>query len=295
MAAEVSLSTFNRYPVQLDVPELGFEILVPNCNALDPFILVADALTSPVAVRPESDVVIDVHGIVRELPEPLTTICPDSESSPLDLLLRRYLNGQAATVFVRGKKESSSGAPDWIGEVISSVTVPVPFPGRTFDKLIRDFSLTDVHFTLPDSTAEPGDPNADPKVSGTIVVTAALPSEMNFNLNVTSIRATADVFYRDNKLGELNLRKWQPANSTRIEPDENHEALLKIQSRIRDAPLNITDGDVLSAVIQALLFGGEKVVLDIKALVGVKVQTVLGELTLKDVPAEGKVPVKRPY
>jgi hypothetical protein len=36
------------------------------------------------------------------------------------------------------------------------------------------------------------------------------------------------------------------------------------------------------------------VVLDIRAAVDVKVQTVLGQLTLKDLPAEGKIPVKRP-
>jgi len=295
LAADVSLSSFNKYPVQLDIPGLGFEILVPNCAALsDPYIMVADATTSPVAVRPQSDVVVDVHGLVRELPDSLTNLCPDSRSSPLDLLLKRYMNGEPATLFVRGKKESP-GTPPWIGEIASSVTVPVPFPGRQLDGLIRDFSLTDVRFALPDPDAEPGEPDADAAVSGTIVVTARLPSEMNFDINVTEVRATADVLFHDRKLGVLNLDKYQEANSTRIKSPPGHEATLKVQSRIEDAPLTITDGDVFSDVIQALITGRKTVMLDIQALVDVKVWTVLGELELKKIPAAGTVPVKRPY
>jgi hypothetical protein len=160
--------------------------------------------------------------------------------------------------------------------------------------LIRSFSLTDVHFTMPDPGAEPDDPDSNPRVSGSILVLAGLPSEMNFSLNVTNVRADADVFYRGDKLGELDLRKWQDANSTQIPATEESEATLKIQSRINDAPLEVTDSDVLTDVIQALLFGGSEVMLTVKALVDVKVQTILGELVVKAVPAEGKIPVKRP-
>jgi len=171
----------------------------------------------------------------------------------------------------------------------------VPFPGRSFDGFVRDFSLTDVDFSLPDPLAEPGDPASNPAVSGTIQVTAVLPAEMNFEVNVSSIRATADVLYKKKKFGELDLRKWQRANSTRVEPKRKDEALLKIQSRVEDAPLEITDEDIFSVIVQQLLFGGKDVLLDVDALVAVRVQTVLGELTLKDVPAQGTIPVKRPY
>jgi len=67
---------------------------------------------------------------------------------------------------------------------------------------------------------------------------------------------------------------------------------LKIQSRIKHAPLEITDEDVFSDVISAMLFG-DSVMLKIKALVDVGVSTVLGELVVKEMPAEGIVPVKR--
>ncbi|KAI6089003.1 hypothetical protein F4821DRAFT_232723 [Hypoxylon rubiginosum] len=292
MLADVSLSAFNEYPVELDIPELAFDILVPGCAISDPSILVAEAVTKEVHIKPRSDVEAEVKAVIRELPESLTTACPDSTSSPLDNLLRQYMHGDPATFFVRGSRHPDGDTPKWIAEILSSVTVPVPFPGRTLDGLIRNFSLTDTHFTLPDPFADPDDPDSNPKVSGNILVTAGLPSEMNFGIDVTNVRATADVLYKSKKMGELNLRKWQHANSTRVEGKAGEGAMLKIQSRVIDAPLNITDGDVFSEVVSALLFGGETVRLRVKALVDIQVQTTLGDLTLKEVPAEGKIPVK---
>lgn len=295
MGAELSISAYNEFPLQFNIPPLAFEVFVPNCNPLDPAIQVADAITAPVALRPQSTVNINVNGTVQELPESLTAACPGTESSPLDLFLKQYLNGHDAVVFVRGKKQPLDSTPGWISDILSSVTVPIPFPGRTFDNLIRDFSLTDVKFNLPDPLADPDEPESNPTVSGTILVTAGLPSQMNFAINVTSVRASADVFYHGDKLGELNLDKWQDANSTMTKATPDQEATLKIQSRIDAAPLNVTDGDILTEVIQKLLFGADHVDLEIKALVDIRVDTVLGQLELKDVPAEGKIPVKRPY
>jgi hypothetical protein len=294
MAAEATITSFNKYPISLDVPALGFDILVPGCNPSDSSILVASATTSRVAVRPHAEVVADVHGLIKEVPETLTQLCPNSDSSPLDIILKKYIGGESATVLVRGQKHPAGDTPDWLTQILSSITVPVPFPGRSFDNLIRSFNLTDVRFKLPDPSADPDDPNSNPRVSGTILVLAGLPSEMNFSLNVTSVRSNADVFYRGNKLGELNLEEWQRANSTQLPATEDHEATLLIQSRVNDAPLNVTDADVMTDVIQSLLFGGSQVVLVIKALVDVRVQTILGELVVKGVPAEGKIPVKRP-
>ncbi|EFX06489.1 pre-rRNA processing protein [Grosmannia clavigera kw1407] len=271
MGAEVLISAFNEFPVQLNIPSLGFEILVPDCNPLDPYILVADAVTEPVEVRPRSLVVVEVNGTVQELPESLTARCPDSTSSPLDLLLKHYMSGDEATVFVRGKSQHLDGTPDWISDILSSVTVPVPFPGRSFDNIIRNFSLTDVHFSLPDPMADPDDPDSNPTVSGTILAVAGLPSEMNFAINVTKVRADADVIYHNKKLGELHLSKWQAANSTMTKATADHEAMLTIQSHIKKAPLIVTDGDVLTEIIQKLFFDGAEVNLDINALVDIPI------------------------
>ncbi|KAJ0346411.1 hypothetical protein KNSL1_007519 [Colletotrichum chrysophilum] len=292
VGADVAITAFNEYPISLDVPELGFEVLIPNCNSFDPYILVADATTEPLTIRPHAEVTANVSGIIRELPKDLTRVCPNSKSSPLDKFLDQYMHGEAATVYVRGRKVPDSKTPGWVGDILSEIMVPVPFPGQGFDNLIKSFSLTDVNFQLPDPMADPDDDDGNPKVSGTVQVLAGLPKEMNFDINVTNMRATADVMYQHRKLGELNLEKWQAANSTKIEDAKKKEPLLKITSRVENAPLNITDGDVLTDVMQKLLFGGKEVMLDVKAGVDIKVNTALGNLVLKDIPAEGKIPVK---
>lgn len=282
MAADVSLSVTNKYPVSLEIPPLGFDILVPNCASNEPYILLADAITDEVIVKPYSDVKVDVGGIVRQLPDTLTTTCPNSDSSPLDLLLGGYIHGQDTTIFVRGSNAPGADTPEWITKIISSITVPVPFPGHTFNNLIRNFSLTDVHFGLPDPFAEPGTPESNPSISGNIEVLAGLPKEMNFGINVSRVRANADVFYKGKKLGVLELKKWQAASSTRMADDDNPS--LQIVSRIKDAPLNITDEDVFDDVVQALIFDGRPVVLKVEALVDVEVGTVLGQFVIRDVP-----------
>ncbi|KAJ4209386.1 hypothetical protein NW767_001292 [Fusarium falciforme] len=291
--ADVSLTVHNDYPVSFEVPTLGFEVLVPNCDSSLPSISVADAITDPIHIRANKDVKADAKGVIRDIPESLTRACPHSETSPLDHFMDRYLHGEEAQVFVRGKKLNDSDTPEWISNILESITVPVEFPGRSFDNFIRNFSLTDVDFKLPDPFADVNDPNSQPRVSGTTQVLAALPPELNVDLAVEKLRANADLFYEKRKLGELNLRHWEKANSTKVQDDANDEVLLNITSRVVDVPLTITDGDVFSEVMQKLLFGDEDLILDIKAEVDVQVSTVLGILTVKKVPAEGKIPVKR--
>ncbi|RFU25430.1 hypothetical protein B7463_g10910, partial [Scytalidium lignicola] len=292
MAVDVSLSLINTYPVKFTIPPLGFDILVPNCGSDQPYIRVADATTGSIEVEPRSEVMVDVGGVVREIPKTLLKTCPGSKTSPLDLLLGDYIHGRDTTIFVRGSNAPSSSTPEWITKLISSVTVPVPFPGHTFDGLIKGFSVTDAHFSLPDPFAEPGSDDSKPQISGNIVVIAGIPKEMNFNLNVTRVKAKSNVLYKSKKFGELNLKKWQAAKSERNESNSNEEADLKITSIIRDAPLDITDDDVFTDVLQAMLFGSSRVELKIEALVDAEVSTVLGELIIRDMPAEGIVPVQ---
>ena len=282
MAADVSLSVANDYPIGLQLPPLGFDILVPNCAADQPYILLADATTGTVVVEPHSEVKINVGGIIREIPDTLTTACPGSDSSPLDILLGDYIHGNDTTVFVRGSNAPENSTPKWIADFISSVTIPVPFPGHSFNNLVRNFSLTDVHFGLPDRFAQPGSPESNPMISGNIGVLAGLPKEMNFGVNVSRVRATADVYYKGDKLGYLSVKEWQPAKSKRMDVDGNIS--IKIESRIKDAPLYITDDDVFDNVIGDLIFGGKSVLLTIDALVDLAVGTVLGEFIVRDIP-----------
>lgn len=291
--ADVALTVHNDYPLTIDVPSLGFEVLVPNCDSSLPLIGVAEAITGLIHVRANDDVKAQAKGVVREIPESLTRACPHSVSSPLDQFMDHYLNGEDAKILVRGKKMNDTNTPDWILDIIESITVPLEFPGRSLDNLIRNFSLTDVDFKLPNPFADPNDPNSNPRVSGTAEVLAAIPPELSVDLGVESIRTIADLFYEDRKLGILNLDEWTQANSTKVQNETSNETLLSIASRVIDAPLNITDSDVFSEVMQKMLFGDEDFELAVSAKVDVKVATVLGILTVKNVPAEGKIPVKR--
>lgn len=291
MGANVSLSLHNDYPVSLDVPPLGFEILMANCDSSDPYISVAEAVTEFIKVRAGQDVHADALGIMRKIPKSLTRTCPQSNLSPLDHFMESYLHGKDAEVFVRGSKIEDSDTPEWISSILQSITMPVAFPGRSFGDVIRNFTAKDVDFKLPSPFSDPTDPDGVPRVSGTIEVLAALPQELNLDLGVHSIRSDADLFYKGDKLGELNMRNWGDASSTKLTVDD--ETLLNITSHVADVPLDVTNNTVFADVLQKMLFGDEDILLDVKAAVDVRVGTVLGILDLKGIPANGTIPVNR--
>ena len=294
MEADVSLTLFNKYlPVTLTVPPLGFDVLVQACSPDEPFIMLANATTAEIQVFPKENVVVDAGGIVQQLPDTLIQICPDSLKSPMDLLLGNYMSGEETTVYVRGSKHPSPNVPDWIPKLMEGVVVPLPFPGHTFDNLIRNFSLADVHFGLPSPFAEPDSPEAQPRISAVVKALVGLPKEMNFPIGVGRVRANADVFYKKRKLGAFDLSKWQAANSTLVEAHGEVPNGLAVQSAVEDAPLQITDDDVFADLVEALIFGGRHLVLGVKAKVDVETEVVLGKFVIRDIPAEGKVFVKR--
>ncbi|KAI9158454.1 hypothetical protein HJFPF1_06449 [Paramyrothecium foliicola] len=292
VGADVSVVLHNDYPISLAIPSLAFEVLVPNCNPSEPYIKVGDAFTSELQVVPKANITADAKGIIHELSDSLVRACPQTDSSPLDKFMKHYLNGETAEVYVRGKKMENSDSPDWIGGLIEGVTAPIDFPGRSFGNFIRSFSLTDVDFKLPSPFADPGDPEGSPKVSGTIEVLAALPDEFGIEVAVESIRATAELSYKSRNFGSLDLHKWQKANSEKVIGSGTNETLLHITSHVVDVPLNITDSDVFSDILQKLLFGEKNLLIDVDARVDVKAATVLGSLVLKEVPAQGQIPVK---
>ena len=129
-------------------------------------------------------------------------------------------------------------------------TYPNPVEG---DYVIKNFTFEDVRFTLPNQGGEPGAPDSDPKVSATITAVITLPDEINFPVDVQRVRATSDVFYQKRKMGELNIREWQPAKSTPL-VEEDGKPLLLVESDIKDAPLTITDDEVFAEVLQTMLF-----------------------------------------
>lgn len=293
MAAAVTLDLNNDYPVKFTVPPLGFDILVQDCAPELPYLRLADAITEEINVEPKEVVHVEVGGLVRELPDTVTKACPETMRSPLDNLLGDYIRGNDTTIYVRGSDAPTESTPDWVTDLIKSVTVPVPFPGKAFGDLIRNFSLADVHFDLPNPFAGPDSPEGSPRISAVVKALVGLPEEMNFPIDISHVRAQSDVYYHDKKLGNLDLRKWQKANSTRIGAHGSTEAGLAVQSVVKKAPLKITDDDIFSEVVQALVFGDKPVVLGVKANVDVETETALGKFVVRDIPAEGKVFVKR--
>lgn len=289
IGANISVTVQNDYPVSLTVPRVGFEVFIPGCTPEDPKVAVGTGTSSVIEVKPKTDIIAEAYGLVDKLPQKLTQACPISELSPLDEFLKHYLGGEDAHIFVRGKQPSDSELPDWLGDILESVTLPIDFPGSSFDNLLRNFSLKDVDFSLP----SPFEPEGKPRVSGTVVAIAALPEGVDVDLAVESIRSQGDLFYQDKKFGELNLRKWQKAASRRIDSDTK-ETLMEITSQIDNAPIDITDNDVFSSLASDYLFGSDDVIVSARAKLDVKVDTVLGPLVIKEVPAEGKIPVNGP-
>lgn len=293
IAADVSIAVNNDFPINLDLPAMDFAISVQGCTPSQPHILMANATTSATDVHRNSMVNINVTGLVTKLPDSLLEPCKGKQESPLDMLLTRYIAGKDVTLYVRGAKTASSDVPDWVADIASEITVPVPFRGHALGQLLRDFKLSDVDFGLPEPFAEPGSPETQPTISATVSALIALPKEINFGIDVSKVRADTNVFYKGSKLGKLDLSHWQAANSSRVDSSNSSTSDLMIHSSVEKAPLNITDDDVFTQVFRALLFGEKDVILDIEADVDVQVKTALGEVVLRKIPAKGSVPIKR--
>ncbi|KAK5737386.1 hypothetical protein LTR17_006805 [Elasticomyces elasticus] len=310
MMANVSISANNSYPIDFTLPSLGFDILVPGCAETDSLIKLADAETQETHILPHDEVVLNVTGLVHELSPNLTRNCPvdnsdDKALSPLDRMVARYLHGSNNTVYIQGSSpQPNPNTPSWLTDIISDIMVPIPLPGKAVQgHLIRNFSLTDTHFALPDPFAEPGTKAGNPRISANVKALVALPEEMNFELNVSRVRADAEIFYHGKKLGTLDLRKWQVATSSRVpadgdgkkgekEKEKEGGQLLLIESTVKDAPVDITDDDVFTDVLQDLLFGGKDVRMQIRALVDVEVGSSIGGFVVKGLEGEGAVVVK---
>lgn len=295
MGADVSILVKNDFPVQLTVPPVAVDVLVDGCrpSEQDQRIMVGTAQTAELQVRPKTDLEVNVTGRVEKLPDALTKECPGSARSPLDALLGDYMQGQDATLYVKCCRFPDPNTPDWAGDLLKDITVQVPFAGRDMDNLIKNFSLADVHFFLPDPSAGEGTPEAAPRISAVVKVDIGLPDEMNFPLGVNGVGADADIYYEGGKLGKLHLKKWQDANSTRVDAHDDEGPSLLVESNIEKAPIEILDDVLFSKVVQALIFGSKPVMMDVKAAVSVKVDTPVGAFAVRDVPAEGVVPVKR--
>ncbi|KAF2491039.1 hypothetical protein BU16DRAFT_530611 [Lophium mytilinum] len=292
MGADVSITVKNDYLVDFIVPPVSVDVMVDNCMPSDSYIKVGEAETTPLHVEPKTDLEVNVTGSVDSLPDALTSACPNSLKSPLDTFLGKYIHGEDATIYINCCKFPDPKTPQWTRDLLKDITVPLPFAGKSMGHLIKNFSLEDVKFSLPELFADPGTPESQPQISATINVLVGLPEEMNFPLNVSRVRAIADVFYKNKPLGILHLDKWQKASSSRIDAHDDEGASLLVKSAVKKAPLEITDDDLFSEVVSALIFGGKAIYLTVKADVDVGMDTPMGKFAVRQIPAEGTIPVK---
>ncbi|KAH2801439.1 hypothetical protein KXW19_001114 [Aspergillus fumigatus] len=294
LAFDVSLAASIDSPLSLTIPSLGFELLVPNCSPGDHNILVADAVTKEFQVQPGVSAVLNVVGTMQSLSDELTRACPGREDSPLDFLVKSYLNGRPTTVYIRGADNPSLETPPWLADILKGVTVPMPFAGHALDNLVKNYTMSDVHLSLPDPFAEPDSEQSQPRLSALVKVLVALPEQMNLHIDIPHVRANADVFYHGEKLGVMNIPKWQPANASYINDTDGCPALL-VNFAIKDAPLNVTNEDALTEILQSLIFERKPVDLRVVAVVDAEVATKLGQFPVRGIPAEGAVQVKPPF
>lgn len=292
MGVDVSLVVTNDFVVDLPVPPVAVDVMVDNCVPTDPYIKVGEAESGLLHVKPKTDLEVNLTGSVCQLPDALTAACPNSAKSPLDTFLGNYIHGRDARIYINCCKFPDPETPQWTRDLLNNITVPVPFAGRSFGHLVKNFTLDDVHFTLPEFMADPDTPEGQPRISAIIKVLVGLPDEINFPVNVDRVRANADVFYHKKKLGILRLNKWQKANSTRVDAHDDESASLLVESKIKNAPLQITDSDLFTEVVQGLIFGGKPIYLTIQAEVDVSMDTPIGKFAVRKIPAEGVVPVK---
>jgi hypothetical protein len=292
MGADASIVVDNEFPVELTLPPVGVDVLIDGCDP-EKQVFVGTAETAELKVKPKKDIQVNVTGNVEHLSDSLTQVCPNSAKSPLDAFIGDYMKGEEATIYINCCNFPDPNTPDWARDLLKDITVPVPFTGHSMGNMIKNFSMADMHFALPSPFAEPGTPEGSPKISAIVTVDVGLPNEMNFPLDVNQIKADADIYYKHKKLGKMNMSKWQKANSTMVDAHGKEGPSLLVQSVIKDAPIEILDDDLFSEVVQALIFGGKSVMLDMKALVSIGVDTPMGKFAIRGIPAEGSVPVKR--
>ncbi|KAG0637671.1 hypothetical protein HOY80DRAFT_245779 [Tuber brumale] len=287
LSINVSAVVQNPYLLEFDVPPLSFVILLSGCKA-DDLVHVATAETSHLSVEPKTDIGVDVLGIIRNIPEELVTACPGSHTSPIDIFLDTYLHGRDTTVYIQGSQSPTSNAPSWLLGFLQSITLPAPFPGHSFDSVVKSFSLSRVKFQLPTPNAPAGTPEASLRLSADVLATVRLPQRMTFPLDVSRLKATADATYEGQKFGTLHFPKWIPASSA----TSNDSKYLYVQAEVRDSLLDIEDYNIFDEIVRKLLSGdGKPIFLGINGSTDVGIGTSLGQLVVKNIPASGEIKI----
>lgn len=277
--AKLTVANKDLPPINLDIPPMNLDVLLPDCG--DNYLLFAKTRSERISIVPKHNISVSATGLMTRLPTDLTSACPGSSKSPLDDFIGSYMKGEEATVYIRGG-DPTPETPEWLGKLLRDTVIPVPVPSQPFDDMIKNFSLTNVHFSLPES------PDGQPELSATVGVLVGLPKDMNFDVDVGRVRADGYVSYEGKEMGKLDLRKWQQARSHKVDGD------LLVESEVVKAPLVITDEDVFARLVQKMVFKHERVALTVHAVVDVDATTALGSFVVSGIPSKGQIYVDPP-
>lgn len=278
--AKLTVANKDLPPVNLDIPSMSFDVLLPDCGN-DNYLLFAKTISDKISIVPKHNISISATGLMTKLPTDLTSACPHSNKSPLDSFIASYMSGKEATVYIRGG-DPTPETPEWLGKLLRDTVVPVPLPVHPFDSMIKNFSLSNVHFELPESS------EGQPELSATVGVLVALPKDMNFDVSVARVRADGYVSYEGEEMGKLDLRQWQKSRSHKVGGD------LLVESEVIKAPLKITNEDVFAKLVQKMVFKHQGVSLTVHATVDVDATTALGSFVVSGIPSKGEIYVDPP-
>lgn len=290
LAASISVFIKNVYPIEFDLPALEFKVLAQGCN--NSLIELTRAFIQPAHFKPRSGVTVKLRANFRELPKTILEPCSESNSSPLDMLLTDYAHGKNIIMFIQELTSSGFQKLKWVTDIMSNMTLPVSVPSHQFNSLIRNFTLTDTQFKLPDVFAEPGSDEGNPHLSGRIRAIVDIPREMNLNISVNRFRATVKTLYKEQLFGTISIHRWQTAKSEQFQRPNDGGLSIRVESFVDNAPLKITDENIFADIVQALLINRGNVLLQVEALLDIELFTILGQFVIHGIPAEGNVPIK---
>lgn len=191
-------------------------------------------------------------------------------------------------VYISGDGEAHGPTPDWVAGFLNDITVPVPIPGHTLDHPIKSFGLSNVSIVLPQNL-DPAEPEELPLVSATVRALVEIPKGLDISFGVQRLSAMANVSYEDRRFGVLDLHKWMPAQSVKLENGK----FLEITAHVVKAPLNVTDYSVFQKIVEKMIFHrGEPVALSVNASANAGIATPMGEVVVHDLPASGDITLR---
>ncbi|KAK9463164.1 uncharacterized protein V1516DRAFT_672137 [Lipomyces oligophaga] len=278
--ALVAGTAHNPYPLQITVPAIQWLVEFPACNPLELSTLAA-AKTEALLVNPYEGIDVRVSAVVRAIPTSFMEICPSTGMSAINTYLAQYIAGESVTLYVRGRPaQYIPNFPPWIADMLSNIAIPVPVPARESDgtgQLLKSYGLTRVKMNR----------GADgvPRLSALVNAIVALPSELEFEIEINNLRGISDMIYEGHKFGVLEIAEWAAATSF-----YTPEGYIQVVAEITDVPIDITDQLIFRQIMQQMFFGDVNI--DIVGTIDVMLDTPVGYFVVNQIPASGTVALR---